>query len=81
MASDLALHRLPTFHKKEAGLILVNRTGSEAGDGVGFSKDIRSLLLPPVKLVFFSSLHTENYHNFEKPSCVCVEGGGGGGLL
>ena len=32
-----------------------NRSGLEAGVGVGFTKDTRSLLLPPVKLVFSSS--------------------------
>ena len=32
-----------------------NRSGSEAGLGVGFSEDTRSLLLPQARLVFFSS--------------------------
>ena len=37
-----------------------NRSGSAAGLGVGFSEDIRSLLLPQAKLVFSSSFaHTE----------------------
>ena len=72
VASDLVLHIfMHTFHKKETGLIMVNRTGSEAWDDFGFSKDIRSLLLPPVKLVFSSSLRTKNYHDSRNP-VVCV---------
>ena len=74
------IRRHATFHIKKAGLIWVNRTGSEAGGGVGFSKDIRSLLLPPVKLVFSSSLHTANYNN-SRNQVVCVCGGGWGTLI
>ena len=37
-----------------------NRSGSEAGLGVGFSEDTTSLLLPQARLVFSSSFtHTE----------------------